>query len=162
MVPDIRDRIAKLAPGRRRRFHWHDAEPRERQRAVNLVAEVPGLHLIVLVAGYNPRKQERARRHGLAELLHQLESAGVTDVILDARRAEQDVRDIQAVDAFRAAKVVGREITVNHRRLGGEQKETLLWIPDIVAGAVHSHRQGKGNYLTRLEDLISWFRISTG
>src|SRR5262245_41889998 len=68
--------VARLVrPGRR--FHWRDADDRQRDGAVTLVAGLPALHIIVVGTPLDPPRQERARRHCLARLLYELERADV-------------------------------------------------------------------------------------
>jgi hypothetical protein len=65
---DLRIQVAKLGRGRRP-FHWRDEEDRDRQRAVEAVAEMDALHFVVVGMGLDGVRQERHRRQCLLRLL---------------------------------------------------------------------------------------------
>lgn len=137
-------------------FHWRlEKEPR-RAKAVGVVAGLPALHLVVVGAPLDPARQERARRHCLEQLLFQLDGAGVGRVWLETRTASLNSRDIAAVRAFRARRVIHHDIRVDHAY---PSAEPLLWIPDIVAGAVSAAARGESTYREQLERLISEYRV---
>jgi hypothetical protein len=143
-------------PGRR--FHWRDAGQAERHRAVGVIAGLPALHLVVIGTKLDPHRQERARRHCLRRLVHELEVAGVDQLWLESRTPRQNLRDVQAVDGFRAARIISA-LHVDHVRPMGEP---LLWIPDIVAGAVNLALGGEDLHEVALKSLISRYDIDLG
>ncbi|GII20742.1 hypothetical protein [Planosporangium mesophilum] len=132
---DARRTVAGLAkPGQR--FHWRQSSVPMQHKAVGVVAGLPALHLVVVAAPLDPRRQERGRRQCLRRLLFELENSGVGRVVMEAREQRLNARDIQAVDAFRAAGLIGPDIVVEHAYPAGPAGEPLLWVPDIVAGAI--------------------------
>lgn len=143
-------------PGRR--FHWRDAGAAERHKAIGAVAGLPALHLVVIGTRLDPRRQERARRHCLRRLVHELESAGVDELWLESRSPRQDLRDIQAVDGFRAAQIISA-LRVDHAQPLGEP---LLWVPDIVAGAVNLALSGEDLHEVALRPLITKYEVDLG
>jgi hypothetical protein len=113
--------------------------------------------MIVVGAPLDGRRQERGRRICLARLLHELESAGVSEVLLEARTRSLNAKDLAAVNAWRAQHVVGHALTVEH---GYPSEEPLLWLPDIVAGATRASETGESLWRDVLAPLITEFRIT--
>jgi hypothetical protein len=74
----VRDAVRSLEPRPGRRFHWRDKEPFERRDAVEMLARLPILPIVVVGAPVNARRQERARRGCLERLLYELAAAGWT------------------------------------------------------------------------------------
>ncbi len=58
---------------------------RGRDKAVGLVAPLAALQVVVVGTALDPRRQERARRLGLARLLYEVQAAGVAQAWLEAR-----------------------------------------------------------------------------
>lgn len=52
-LADARLAVASLARAGRR-FHWRDEEEPDRRKAVGLIADLPALHLVVVVVGSRP------------------------------------------------------------------------------------------------------------
>jgi hypothetical protein len=154
-VEAARETVRGLALRNRLPFHWRLEQPPRRSKAVDLVAELTALHLVVVGAPLNPAKQERARRLCLARLLHELEVAGVEQVWLEARTPSLNARDIAAVRALRSRRVIHHEIRVDHRY---PSDEPLLWIPDIVAGVVGAVDDVEG-YRDRLDGVLTTYHI---
>lgn len=129
---DARATITQLSrPGVR--SHWRDADDDARQMAVSVVAGLPLLHIVVTASPLDLRRQERARRHCMRRLLFELDNASVGHVQLESRGQRQDMRDLQLVNVLRIQHVIGPMLVVDHAQ---PLAEPLLWIPDIVAGAV--------------------------
>ncbi len=94
-VAGARHSVAALAkPGQR--FHWRQSAPPMQRKAVGVVSALPALHLVVVAAPIDPRRQERARRHCLRRLLFELDRGGVASVLLESREAKLNARDITA------------------------------------------------------------------
>ncbi|WP_298329228.1 hypothetical protein [Haloactinopolyspora sp.] len=144
---DVRDAISALAR-RGRRFHWKDEEHSDRIRAVQLVSTCATLHVVVI--GAPMVKQERAQRQCLRSLLFHLEAAGVEQVWLESRGNPADARDIGAVRAFRAQHAIGHAIRVDH---AFPSTQPLLWVADIVAGAVRAAERGHTTYRLHLDSV---------
>lgn len=139
-----------------RRFHWRNEEPDDRAKAVGVVASLPALHLVVVAARLDPRRQERARRHCLRRLLFELDAAGVTHAWLESRGRRHDLRDLQAVNVLRIQRAVGTALVVDHAR---PLDEPLLWVPDIVAGAIGGELDLKERYADQLATLVTRYDI---
>ena len=150
-----RDELSRLSQ-RGMPFHWRLEHPRRRSEAISVVRELASLHVVVVGAPVNPRRQERARRQCIEALLYHLESAGTAHVLLETRNATADRRDIAAVDQFRARGVISHAIRVDH---GRPSEEPLLWLADIVAGAVSAAEGGEPAYRTLIEPWLTEHRI---
>lgn len=89
-------------------------------------------------------------------MLFRLEAAGVEHVWLESRNVLLDRRDRVAVDGFRARKVITAKIRVNHARPGDQP---LLWVSDIVAGAVSAAEADEPHYRSQLESILVEHRV---
>jgi hypothetical protein len=132
MAEDLRLAARGLAHGRRR-FHWRYEEPSDRRKAVGMIGGLDMLHLVVVGTGLDNARQERGRRQCMERLLWELSGAGVSHVWLDARRPQQNRRDLQVVDRLRIRQMLAADLQVD---FAYSQEEPLAWLPDIVAGAV--------------------------
>lgn len=56
---------------------------------------------------------------------------------MESRRPKENRNDLQVVNAFRTQQRIGAQIRVHHAVPAGPAAEVLLWIPDIVAGAIN-------------------------
>jgi hypothetical protein len=138
---------------RGRFFHWRDESTARRRKAVAAVASLDALHFVVVGTGLDGRRQERGRRQCLTRMLWELGDCGVDEVRLDARRPEQNDRDIALVDALRARGQIRDGVRLNFVR---SATEPLVWLSDIVAGAVSAARgDGDDQYVTMLEKLLT-------
>lgn len=127
-----------------RRFHWRDARDMQRIRAVQLVAAIDAMHAVVVGSCIDPKKQERARACCLEELLVQLDGMGVDEVWLEAHTQAGNARDIGTVANLRRKQALSDTIRVDH---GYPSTEPLLWLSDIVAGAVRMSEDGDPRYV---------------
>lgn len=155
-APAARVSVAELGRSTRR-FHWRDAQAPERGKAVGVVAGLRALHMVVVAAPLDPRRQERARRHCLRRLLFELDGAGVGRVLLESRGRRQDLRDLQVVNALRVQRTLGRQLVVDHAQPMGEP---LLWVPDIVAGAVGAELDRAEPYAEQLAPMVTRYQVS--
>jgi hypothetical protein len=155
-VETTRDAVRWLS-GKHRRFHWRDSSPVARDKAVGVVAELSAVHLVVVGTPLDRRRQERGRRLCLARLLYELESADVSMVSLEARTESLNVKDLSAVGAWRAQNIIGHTLAVNHAY---PRIEPLLWLPDIVAGAVAAAYAGDEQWRCALIPLLDEISVS--
>ncbi|MBB5790585.1 hypothetical protein [Jiangella mangrovi] len=151
-----RDTMRALEPRAGHRLHWHDRKPPDRHEAVKAVAQLSALHIVTVGAPIDPRRQERARRQCLETLLFHLDAAGVEQVWLESRNAAADRRDIAAVDRFRARRVIGHAIRIDHAR---PLDDPLLWLADIVAGALGAAEGGDPTFRELLVPMLTEHRI---
>jgi hypothetical protein len=105
-----------------------------------------GLPAIVVIGTPLARtRQERARGKCMEVLLPRLEAAGVDRVLLEAREQNLVRRDMRQVDACRSKGLITPRIQVD---AAFPSEESLLWLPDAVAGAVGAARTGQSEYLS--------------
>jgi hypothetical protein len=151
-VHEVRQIARSLGRGARR-FHWRDAMDADRRKAAATVGELAAVHLVVVGVGLNNRRQERGRRQCMTQLLWELSGAGVGQVWFDTRRPAQNVKDIKLVHGLRSRRWIEKELRVEFVSAAAEP---LVWLPDIVAGAVSAARgEGDEQYLRPLESLLT-------
>ncbi|MGH3546215.1 MAG: hypothetical protein ACRDPW_09870, partial [Mycobacteriales bacterium] len=143
----IRPQVAALAAGKQR-FHWRLESPSRQRKAVAVVAGLPALHIVVVAVGVKARQSERARRYCLDRLLYELDHAGVSQVWLEARGPHQNRLDSEVVNVFRVRGNISDTIRIDH---GYPDQEVLLWLGDIVAGALSASVAGDPSYMSPLE-----------
>jgi hypothetical protein len=135
----VRDELRRLLPGRSRRLHWRDEGMRRRRILAGAVASIEAVHTVVIGTPVDHRRQERARRLCLERLVFELRSRGVTHVWMESRTPTLNARDRMMVDVLRIRRVIGDDLVVDTAL---PEQEPLLWLPDIVAGAVGLDRRG--------------------
>jgi len=134
-----------------RKLHWHDEDAPRRKHLVDAVAELSALHLVVVRVDQHARP-ERRRRLCLAELLVQLQARGVEQLYLEGREAKQNTRDRDLIGKLRAQRRLDGQLRMDHQP---GPTNPLLWIPDIVAGAVGADLTGEPSYLDRIRHLTT-------
>jgi hypothetical protein len=144
--------------GRRRtaKLHWHEMDERDRHAAAATAASLTGAYLVAIGAPVPTRGQERARRIVLRRLVVELHRLGVAEMTAESRGSVLDRRDVELVRSVRYDLPKGTKVRLEHVR--GET-EPLLWVADIVAGAVRATRQGRTSYHDVLADRLTLFEI---
>lgn len=145
-------RAAKLPA--QRKLHWNSEGQRRRRDLAKLVTELDALHLVAVRTAVEEHS-ERRRRMCLKTLLPELEQKYSVDrVALEAREKKQNDRDLDLLVRLRSGRRIGPSLRMEH--LGGPT-EPLLWVADVVAGAVTAHLQGESEYLERLEGRVTLY-----
>jgi hypothetical protein len=134
-------------------------DDRDRRAAARLVAVQPGLHIVTVGAPVPRRKQERARSKCLTALVPELHAFSVDQLYIESREEELNKKDIRTIIEIRRTLPKGTAFRVEH--VPG-QVEPLLWMSDIVAGAVRAQRQGDTRYIDILGEVVLDFNIHTG
>lgn len=158
-VVEARDMMRELEPRPGHRFHWHDRKEVDRLIGVRAVSQLSTLHIVTIGMPVDYRRQERARRRCLEALLFYLQDAGVSQVWLETRNAASDRRDIAAVRAARARQIIQYGLLVDHAL---PLKEPLLWLGDIVAGAVAAAEGGDPKYREEIVPMLTEYRVDLG
>ncbi|MFD4347533.1 hypothetical protein ACFWQ6_22190 [Streptomyces coelicoflavus] len=141
------------------KLHWHEMDRTERQEAARVVARQNGLHIVSVGSPVPRRKQERARSKCLNTLVFELHGFGIGHLCLEARGDELNARDIRTIATARQTVLPkGTQMRADH--IPGA-KEPLLWISDIVAGAVRAQRQGDSRYTDLLGQTLIDFDVQT-
>jgi len=135
VAQDCRDRLRDVA--RAGRLHWRADTGARRNEAVDLISALDVSHLVAVVTPINRTKQERPRRLALNRLLWELTQLGVADVLIESRASRSGDRG----DARDRALILGQQrsqaLPPKFRyAFGLPLQESLLWLPDVVAGAV--------------------------
>ena len=155
-----RELMRRLLGSRRtNKLHWHEMDRLQQKDAAYRVAGIEGFHVVAVGAPVPRRRQERARAACLAALVSELHRRGVEHLLIEARAATLNRRDVTTVQGARFALPQGSNFRVDH--LPGPA-EPLLWIADIVAGAVRSSRQGGPVPLELLGERVHILEVPTG
>lgn len=135
---EARRRLRDVA-GKAQRLHWRAESGQRRHTAVATIADLAGVeHLVAVCTPMNPKRQERSRRHALTRLLWELEQRAVNDVVFETRQ-HRDAEDRAHIASQQRAGHLSRRLRYGY---GQPKQEPLLWLPDVVAGAVAYARAG--------------------
>lgn len=138
-VDSVRFDAARLAPTPRGRVHYRDATNDERRKLIQAVASMTtAMHVVVMGAGMDNSRQERARSLCMEQLLWQLDERGVEHVSIEARTASLNAKDTATISHLKRRRIITGRLKADFVRPHGPQGDPLLWLPDIVAGAVSS------------------------
>ncbi|MDA0633893.1 hypothetical protein OUY22_10720 [Nonomuraea sp. MCN248] len=131
--------LRSLLLRRQRKLHWRDENDKRRTLLAEAVAAMRPMGVVVVGAGLDGRRQERARRKCVEHLLWEMGGHHVLDVVFERRHSELDLRDHELV-----AVLQGRHSMPPRLRLSwcDPAAEPLLWLPDIVAGALSRAERG--------------------
>lgn len=117
-------------------------------RIATLIGEMSVSNVVVTATRLDPKRQERARRKCMQQLLHRLVAEGVRQVWMESRDAIGNQRDLALVTNLRTTDALPMSIRVDHAR---PLDEPLLWVPDAVAGAVAAAHDGRTHYRALIE-----------
>jgi len=153
---DIRERMISLKPSHLKKVHWYEEPSPRRAKLVAEIADFQALHQVVVRWCGDHESQERRRRQCLEVVLRELDIAGVTQVLIEARENKQNLRERQWVNDLRSGRRISSRLRVDH--VAGPA-EPLLWIPDIVAGTVNDQLKGSGQHVLALQDVLTVLTI---
>jgi len=148
-----REVVAGLRLPGQKKLHWHDEDDKRRAVVAETISRLPALHLLIVRVD-QPASSERRRRLCLARLLPEIYTSGVVDVFLESRERKQNVRDVQLLNGLRSRHLVGPELRIHHRP---GPTDPLLWIPDVVAGAVGAERRGDLSYVEHFAGSLTYY-----
>lgn len=90
---------------------------------------------------------------------HELQLLGVEAVTLESRGPKDDARDAQTLDFMRRSRSLsGARLHMKHQP---GPADPLLWVPDIICGAVTRQRLGDPSYLQVLRAKVELISIDT-
>ncbi len=142
-----------------RKAHWREATSEsERMAMVRSVASINVEHLVVVRLGGVEAKPERRRRMCLERLMFELQLLGIERMIMESRGSVDDGRDRKMLDVMRARKHLQGALRMDH--VPGPS-EPLLWIPDVVCGAINRDRGGDRQYLEPLRSAMTMVEVRT-
>lgn len=137
-----------------KKVHWHGSSDERRWLLVESAGQLP-VASVVVVHNEEKASDRRHRRKCLEYLLPQLAEMPCSHITFESR-GQLDQSDQDILDKFRATKVVGPGLRINHS-IG--RTEPVLWLADIVCGAVVQHRVGNPGYLAHLGGLVDIHHI---
>uniref|UniRef100_UPI003F498BEB hypothetical protein n=1 Tax=Amycolatopsis sp. CA-082387 TaxID=3239918 RepID=UPI003F498BEB len=146
--------------GRRRdsKLHWYPMDHQEKRDVAKQIADLDELHVVTVGTPVRPRRQERGRALCLKRLVTELHDAGVSMLIAEARQADLNARDLATVKATRFMLPKGTQFRIEHR-FGAD--EPLLWISDVVAGAVRARINGTPDFFEQLAGCVYEVQVDT-
>ena len=122
------------------------------------VAGIEGFHVVAVGTPVPRRRQKRARAACLTTLVGELHGFGVQHLLIEARAADLNRRDVATVQGARFALPKGSRFRVDH--IPGSV-EPLLWVADVVAGVVRASRQGSPIGLELLGERVHVLEVPT-
>lgn len=154
---DLRDTMRSLLPRGQRKVHWRETtNDRERRRIIDAVAGAGVEHVVVVRDGSPGERPERRRRHCLERLCYELDQLGVSRLLLESRGPADDKRDRNLLDTMLAKRTLPGGLRIGHAT---GPSEPLLWLPDVVCGAVTHSRLGDDSYLQALRSTVELVEI---
>ena len=135
MRDDLRELLLKGA----RRLHWRDESAPRRAKIASAIADHDLVHVVVIGAPIDARRQERARRLCLERLVFELGILDVSQVWLESRTGSLNDRDRRMFAALHAKQAMPTDF---HIDFALPTEEPMLWVADAVAGAVDQARRG--------------------
>jgi len=134
---DVRAVLRSGLRHQRRRFHWREEEHTDQESMAKLVGSLDLMAVVVVATPVDPRRPERARRLCLTRLLWELEHRNARDVLLESRGPAQDRDDRRHIGNAQRAQQLEPGLVFG---FGNPLAEPLLWLPDLLAGAVNRDR----------------------
>ncbi|MFT4296983.1 MAG: hypothetical protein QM582_16385 [Micropruina sp.] len=120
-------------------LHWHEEDRGRRLQIATVISGLEALHTVVVGAPVEAAGPERARSRCLARLATELAGIGVEHMLIEGRTALQNRRDVATITDLRSHGAVPKPLTVD---FAGKSDDPMLWIADIVAGAVGASLTG--------------------
>lgn len=138
-----------LLPGQIK-LHWTDERTSRRRKIVETLSTIDSMQAVITHRSELSKKTERYRRKCLEQMYFELSSMDIQSVTLESRQEAQNRKDIEHIVVLQG-QGQGAGIRLQHVR-GGD--DPLLWIPDIVLGALNSVYLGEEQYWEQLHDKV--------
>lgn len=145
--PVLSEALRKVLPAARSP-HWHIEDGITKGKLVEAIRRMPIEARVYGCQFHSPRRQEAARTRALRWFLSDLDS-DLDQVVLDRRQESQDATDRRIL-----ATALGQPYWFRYHHVASAA-EPLLWIADILAGAVAASWVGRADYLIALKDVLS-------
>ncbi|WP_316307744.1 hypothetical protein [Clavibacter michiganensis] len=146
----VRDVMHGLRRTKVGKVHWHEESAPRRLQLAAAVAELALERLVVVRSVDSTEPFERRRRKTMERLLHELTMRDVALLVAESRGPADDRRDRDHLDTLRAARALSGPIRLDHRR---GPVEPVLWVADIICGAIVQDRVGNPRPLAVLGDI---------
>lgn len=147
---EIREHLRALALPGQIKLHWTDESEPRRRTIVTRISELAPMTVVVTHLSERVRRNERCRRKCLEALYHEMAGMEVVDLLLEHRSDAQNKQDLGHLVALRS-KGLDPRLRIDHQR-GGD--EPLLWIADILLGAINAAERGHPAHLEALQETI--------
>jgi hypothetical protein len=147
---DYRRELIALKPRSQPKLHWYDSVPNLRIKAVSAVRGFELEHWAFEHEVLDGDSSERSRRACIEVMMYELVNLGVTQVVFESRGPADDKRDARMIEAMRARKRV-QGVRFDHVR---GRAEPMLWVPDVVLGAIESDRRGESLYFAEISHQV--------
>ena len=139
------------------KLHWGAESPERKKKIVRIVAQIDMAAIVIVGTPLAKKKQERARAVCMESLVVQLAAMEVTHVLLEERTPSLNLADSRLVDAIRGKKLIPTRMRID---TGRPSAEPMLWLPDVVAGAVGADRvRGNPGYLDVIRPMVTMLDI---
>jgi hypothetical protein len=112
-------------------------EPRAEGKIVGTVAQIDIAAVVVIGTPMAKKNQERARAVCMESMVVALAAMGVEQVLLEERTPSLNERDQLLIRSIRGKKLIPKAMRIE---VGQPSAEPMLWVSDIVAGAVGADR----------------------
>ncbi|RSN37699.1 hypothetical protein DL990_01310 [Amycolatopsis sp. WAC 01416] len=155
---ELRKVMVGMRAERTGKLHWNVLADVQKRAVVKQVADFEELHLVAVGTPVPVRRQERGRSLCMQRLVMELHLLDVSLLVAEGRTVQLDARDVRTVQQCRFSLPRGAAFRIRHVR-GAD--EPLLWIPDIVAGAVRARRQGAPGYADQLATCAIELEVDT-
>lgn len=155
---ELREVMLSMRGARSGKLHWQVLTVAQRHEVAKRVGDFAEMQLVVIGTPVQPRKQERGRALCLQQLVRELHSAGVGHVIAEGRTRALDARDIRTVQQARHILPKGAGLRIEH--VPGAA-EPLLWVSDVVAGAVRAKLHGNAAFFDPLAKCVIELEVDT-
>ncbi|WP_414936885.1 hypothetical protein [Amycolatopsis sp. cmx-11-51] len=155
---ELREVMLGLRSERTGKLHWNVLTGDQKHAVVKRVADFEELHLVTVGAPVPARGQERGRSLCMQRLVLELHALGVSHLVAEGRTVQLDARDVRTIQQSRFSLPQGAEFRIRHAR---GVDEPLLWISDIVAGAIRARRQGMPEFADRLARCAIELQVDT-
>lgn len=149
----VRVLLRSLLDAEQPRLHWGTESPPRRMKIMEAIARIDMAAVVVIGTPLAKKKQERARAVCMESLVVHLAEMGVTRVVLEERHPSLNDRDRRLIDSLRGKKLMPSHMWIDIER---PSTEPMLWIADVVAGAVGAARvRGQAEYLDLIRGTVT-------
>ncbi len=139
----VRAEMLKLKVSSESKVHWRKSSPQRKHLFLDSLVDMPITHITVARRATSTEATERQRRKTLERLIFETNDLGSDRLVLESRGIGDDRKDIAFMSKLRRSS--GRLESTQIEHVPGRIKP-LLWIPDIVCGAVFAHLNGQSGF----------------
>ncbi len=139
----VRESMLALKNSGELKIRWHQSSPKRRHKLTATVARMPLSLISVAHHGRSAEATERQRRKTLERIIYETNADVPQTLTLESRGISDDRKDIAFMSKLRRSS--GRLESTQIEHVPGRM-EPLLWIPDIVCGAVFAHLNGESEF----------------